>query len=105
MHKSHSKELTAPDVSDLRRFISKAGWSPELSSQSAVDASPVPPSLMIVVDHHKATIFHVDVTSDDASKHVIRPYDPHFRASQRRGSLSWRDWLSAIDFPIVPPIE
>ena len=29
------------------------------------------------MDHHATKIFHVDVTSGDASEHVIRPYDPH----------------------------
>ena len=29
------------------------------------------------MDHHGAKIFHVDVTSDDGSEHVIKPYDPH----------------------------
>jgi len=29
------------------------------------------------VDHHGTKIFDVDVSSDDVSEHVIRPYDPH----------------------------
>jgi hypothetical protein len=32
---------------------------------------------MVVVDHHGTRLFHIDVGSDDASKHVIKPYDPH----------------------------
>ena len=51
--KPHSKDLTSPDL------ISNA------------------PSLIIVVDHHEAKIFQVDVGADDISKHIIAPYDPH----------------------------
>ena len=29
------------------------------------------------MDHHGAKVVHVDVASDEASEHVIRPYDPH----------------------------
>jgi hypothetical protein len=32
---------------------------------------------MVVVDHHDAKIYHVDLASDDVSKHEITPYDPH----------------------------
>ena len=84
MHKPRSKVLAAPEVVGLRQFLLQAGWSPELPAQTAVhpdsDAPSLDadaPSLMVVVDHHGARIFHIDVSSDDASKHVIRPYDPH----------------------------
>jgi predicted dienelactone hydrolase len=33
--------------------------------------------LVIVVDHHSAKIFQIDVGSNEAAEHVIRPYDPH----------------------------
>ncbi|MGC2223494.1 MAG: hypothetical protein WA624_14620 [Methylocella sp.] len=42
-----------------------------------VSPNPAAPSLLIVVDHPGTKVFHVDVTSDHASEHVIRPYDPH----------------------------
>jgi hypothetical protein len=32
---------------------------------------------MVVVDHHGARIYRIDVASADASKHEIKPYDPH----------------------------
>ena len=35
------------------------------------------PSLMVVVDHHGAENYHIDLSSSDASKQEIRPYDPH----------------------------
>jgi hypothetical protein len=77
MHKPHGKNLTADAVRELRHFISKAGLSPELPSEATAQPIPAAPDLLIVVDHHGAKIFHVDVGADDASEHRIKPYDPH----------------------------
>ena len=77
MRKPHTKDLTSSEVIDIRHFLVQAGVSPGLPSQPAADPHPPAPSLLIVVDHHGAKIFHVDVTSEDASEHFIRPYDPH----------------------------
>jgi hypothetical protein len=77
MRKPHTKDLTAPQVIEVRHFLEQAGMSPELPSQPSAEPDPAAPSLLVVVDHHGAKIFHVDVASDDASEHVIRPYDPH----------------------------
>ena len=77
MHRPRVKDLTVSELIDLRQFLTRAGWSPEPSSQSPVQPGSAAPNLMIVVDHHSAKIFHIDVTSDDVSKHVIKPYDPH----------------------------
>ena len=77
MRKPHTKDLTSSEVIEVRNFLIQAGLSPEVPSQPAAHPSLAAPSLLIVVDHHGTKIFQVDVTSDDASKHVIRPYDPH----------------------------
>jgi hypothetical protein len=77
MHKPRTKGLTAPELIGLRQFLLQAGWSPEQPPQAVVPSGPTTPSLMVVVDHHGARIFDIDVASDDASKHVIKPYDPH----------------------------
>lgn len=77
MRKPHSKDLTSNDVSDLRHFLMQAGISPEHPSEAISHPDPVAPDLLIVVDHHGTKVFHVDVTSGEASEHVIKPYDPH----------------------------
>jgi stalled ribosome rescue protein Dom34 len=64
-------------VADIRHFLIQAGLSRGRSSEPAKHAGPAQPSLLIAVDHHGAKIFQVDVTSDDAAAHVVRPYDPH----------------------------
>jgi hypothetical protein len=77
MRKPHTKDLTSSEVIELRHFVMESGFSPELPSQAPSHPDPAAPSLLIVVDHHGARIFHVDLTSEDPSEHVIRPYDPH----------------------------
>jgi hypothetical protein len=77
MRKPHTKDLTASEVIEVRHFLMQAGWSPEFASEPAANLNPAAPSLLIVVDHHGTKIFRVDVTSDEASDHVIHPYDPH----------------------------
>jgi hypothetical protein len=77
MRKPHTKDLSGSEVIELREFLLRAGWSPESPSQPAVHPTPVAPSLIVVVDHHGAKIYHMAVTSDDASKQEITPYDPH----------------------------
>ena len=77
MRKPHTKDLTSSEVIEVRHFLALAGLSPELPSQPAAHPTPAALSLLVVVDHHGTKIFDVDVRSDDASEHVIRPYDPH----------------------------
>lgn len=77
MHKPHTKDLTSPEVVDLRHFLQRVGWSPEAPSQASARPEPAPPTLMVVVDHHGAKIYRIDSASDDASQREITPYDPH----------------------------
>lgn len=77
MHKPHTKDLPSPAVLEIRHFLMRAGFSPERSSEPEPRPDPAAPSLLIVVDHHGTKIFRVDVSSDEASEHVITPYDPH----------------------------
>jgi hypothetical protein len=77
MHRPHHKDLTEDGLIELRHFLAKAGVSAEPPSEAVARTDPGAPSLLVVVDHHGAKIFHVDVSSDDPSEHIIRPYDPH----------------------------
>jgi hypothetical protein len=77
MRKPHTKDLTSDAVLELRHFIMRTGFSPERPSEAETLPVPAAPDLMIVVDHHGAKIFQIDLASDEASEHVIRPYDPH----------------------------
>jgi hypothetical protein len=77
MRRPHTKDLTSSEVMELRHFLEQAESSPGLASLAAAQPDPAAPSLLIVADHHETKIFHIDVTSDDPSAHVIKPYDPH----------------------------
>jgi hypothetical protein len=82
MRKPRTKDLAGDDVIDLRRFLLKAGQSPDglfqnPNSEVQAAANPAAPDLLVVVDHHGARIFHVDLTGEDPAAHVIKPYDPH----------------------------
>jgi len=77
MHRPHTKDLTSSEVIDIRHFLAQAGLSPGLPSQPVAHPDPAAPSLLVVVDHEGARIYHADVAADDESQHLIRPYDPH----------------------------
>lgn len=68
MRRPHSKDLDASEIADLRHFL----------AAGATAAARAPGlDLLVVMDHHEARVFEIDVASPDETKHVIRPYDPH----------------------------
>jgi len=77
MRRPHAKELTTSEVMDLRHFATRAGLSRHGSSPAPSHPDRAAPELLVVVDHHGAKIYHIDVTSDDATRRTITPYDPH----------------------------
>lgn len=85
VHKSHSKDLTATEVMAFRHMLTRAGWAPQVAASktgAATSGMPaavtgVSPDLLVVVDHHEARVFQLDVSSKEAGNHVIRPDDPH----------------------------
>ncbi len=76
-HKPHTKDLASPELIELRKFLIRAGWSPEAESQAVIDTDPAAPSLLVVVDHHEARLYAIAGSVDDHSTHEINPYDPH----------------------------
>jgi hypothetical protein len=78
MRKPPTKDLADTEVRTVRHFLERAGLTPGLAVRQLVaDPGRLAPNLLIVVDHHEAKIFHVDVTSDGAPVNVIRPDDPY----------------------------
>lgn len=47
------------------------------SHQLATQVNSHAPDLMVVMDHHAAKIYRIDVTSHAHAEHEIKPYDPH----------------------------
>jgi hypothetical protein len=73
----HSKDLTISEIMDLRHFATRAGCSPHAPSEAPAHPVSPSPTLLVVVDHHGAKIYHIDVAGDDVARHNISPYDPH----------------------------
>jgi hypothetical protein len=77
MRKPHSKDLTGPEVIQVRHFLHEAGWSAAGHAAVAAVAATDAPNLLVVVDHHEAKIYHIEANASDASAREIKPYDPH----------------------------
>jgi len=76
MRKPHHKDLTSPEVLEIRHLLSRAGFGPA-PSEAAADPVPVPPGMLVAMDHHGARVFVLDESSADPTEHTMRPYDPH----------------------------
>ena len=77
IRKPHSKDLTGAEVIDIRQFLMHAGWSAHGPSEAPKRPDHAAPSLLVVIDHHAAKIFQIDVSGNEVSEQTIRPYDPH----------------------------
>jgi hypothetical protein len=69
--------------------IDRAGWSPWAPSQAATLGAPPFSSLIVVLDHHQARIYYVDIDGDDPGGHLVTPYDPqhlHHNVSRKYGA-------------------
>jgi hypothetical protein len=59
MNKPHHKDVTAPDMIELRRFLTHAGWSPDAAPSEASPTAEVE-SLIVVIDHAGARVYRID---------------------------------------------
>jgi hypothetical protein len=50
MKKPHAKDLTGPEVMDLRHFLKRSGWSPSESTTPTLDGAATAPRLIVVLD-------------------------------------------------------
>lgn len=77
--KPHKKDLTTDDVMAFRHMLSRHGWSPATAAAIGRDeiAASAQPDLLVVIDHHEARLFRLDIGSAMLNDHVIKPYDPH----------------------------
>jgi hypothetical protein len=73
MRRPHNKDLTAPEVMELRHFLTRAGWSPDGLAANG-DAPLEMPRLIIIIDHAGARVFRIDLA--DEGQHGISAHDP-----------------------------
>jgi hypothetical protein len=77
MRRPHTKDLAAPEVVELRKFLTRAGLFAAPEDAHAAAPPSAGPNIMVVMDHHGAKLYDVDIMAADASLHAIKPYDPH----------------------------
>lgn len=75
LKKPHGNHIGVDEVVDLRHFLLES----ECITASVLADPPdrAAPDLLVVVDHHEARVFDLDVRSRDVEEHSIEPYDPH----------------------------
>ena len=74
--KPHNKHLEAGEVSELRHYLASAGISPRHPHGDAPVAAAERIDVVVLIDHHGAKIYRVDLASNQRGDEV-RPYDPH----------------------------
>jgi hypothetical protein len=74
MKRPHNKDLTGPDVMDLRHFLTRTGWSPSASAPPNADAAAPELSLIVVIDRAGAKVYRIDRSVDGG--HGVTAYDP-----------------------------
>ncbi len=79
LRRPHSKDLTAEEICSLRHFLAATVAPTGLATaESSSSSLPVPAlDLLVVIDHHEARIFAVDLPGRGTTPQDIRPYDPH----------------------------
>jgi len=82
MRRPHNKDLTAPEVMELRHFLVRAGWSPDAKPKSAEDSAPQSPRFVIVIDHAGAKVCQIDPSRDP--KHLVHHFESREHDADRR---------------------
>ncbi len=86
---ANTHRTIAPGRSATIKGVDRAGCSPRTPSQAAAHEAPPFSSLIVVIDHHQARIYYVDIEGDDPDRHLVTPYDPqhlHHNVSRKYGS-------------------
>jgi hypothetical protein len=91
MRRPHNKDLTAPEVMDLRHFLARAGWAPDAKAKAEAPAAPEPTRFIVVIDHDGAKVCQIDPDlgprhllhhresrAPDADRNETYPDDDHF---------------------------
>ncbi len=77
MRQPHHKDIDGSELMLVRQFLAKVGWTNATSAHRAPQQQPASSDLLVVIDHHEARIYAVDLSSQDISAQSIKPYDPH----------------------------
>ena len=75
-HRPHNKHLNAREITELRHFLASSGISPNNPYGTALPGEPASIDVAVMIDHHGAGLYRVDLSSGESAE-TIRPYDPH----------------------------
>jgi hypothetical protein len=75
-HKPHGKHLDAREITDLRHYLASAGISPQNPYGTAPATEPQTVDVVVLIDHHGAKLYRLDLSSTQAGE-AVKPYDPH----------------------------
>jgi len=88
-HKPHGKHLDAREITDLRNYLVLAGISPRNPYGTAPAAAPQSVDVVVLIDHHGAKLYRINLPSTQSGE-TVKPYDPyhflhhlHHREEQR----------------------
>jgi hypothetical protein len=74
--KPHGKHLDAREVTELRHYLASAGVSPQNPDGTMPAAEPDRVDVVVLIDHHGAKLYRVELASNQPGE-TVRPYDPH----------------------------
>jgi len=74
--KPHGKHLDAREVTELRHYLASTGISPQNPYGMGPDTEPRTVDVAVLIDHHGAKLYRIDLSSTQA-REAVKPYDPH----------------------------
>ena len=74
--KPHGKQLDAREITELRHYLASAGISPQNPYGTAPAAAPDTVDVAVLIDHHGAKLYRVNLASTQPGE-TVKPYDPH----------------------------
>jgi hypothetical protein len=89
MKRPHTKDVSGSDVMDLRHFLSRTGWSPDVKAQPEPVMAARQPGLVVVVEHAGAKVYSVDRSVGEA--HSVSADTPQHFLHQPEGKTRDRD--------------
>jgi hypothetical protein len=75
-HKPSGKHLDAREITELRHYLTSAGVSPQNPRGTEPLAAPESVGIVVLIDHHGAKLYRIDLASNQQAE-TVKPYDPH----------------------------
>jgi len=77
LHPPHDKDLTGPELIELRKLLQRAGESAEGKARAFAETEKLPPTLLVAFNHDEARIYCIGADAHDITRQEITPYGTH----------------------------